>query len=132
MEKFLIENNVDYTLKNLTNSSSNEILQFYSSVSIAVGMRGHAQMIPFGLGTPIFSIITHDKLSFFLEDIDKPEWGEELFSENLKNNLFKLLDTVKINRNKIQHEIIECQKKIWNETSDNMEIIKSIITAKIY
>ena len=89
-------------------------------------------MIPFGLGTPIFSIITHDKLSFFLEDIDKPEWGEELFSENLKNNLFKLLDTVKINRNKIQHEIIECQKKIWNKTSDNMEIIKSIITAKIY
>ena len=132
MEKFLIENNVDYTLKNLTNSSSNEILQFYSSVSIAVGMRGHAQMIPFGLGTPIFSIVTHDKLSFFLEDIDKSEWGEELFSENLKNNLFKLLNKVKINRNKIQQEIIECQKKIWNETSDNMEIIKSIITAKIY
>ena len=95
-------------------------------------MRGHAQMIPFGLGTPIFSIITHDKLSFFLEDIGKPEWGEELFSENLKNNLFKLLNKVKNNRNRVQQEIIECQKKIWNETADNMETIKSIITAKIY
>ena len=76
MENFLLENNVKYKLMNLTNASSSEISSFYSSVTIAFGMRGHAQMIPFGLGVPIFSIITHDKLTFFLNDINKPEWDE--------------------------------------------------------
>ena len=131
MEKYLVENHVEYSIKNITNLSTREIIDFYSSVSISVGMRGHAQMIPFGIGTPIFSIITHDKLSFFLEDINRPNWGEELESKELKNKLLKILQKVKENRKEIQKDIIDCHKKIWNETSKNMNTIKDIIDSKI-
>lgn len=50
-------------------------LDLLERAAVVVGMRGHAAMIPFGLGTPVVSIISHDKLRFFLEDVGHPEWG---------------------------------------------------------
>lgn len=47
----------------------------YRRASLVVGMRGHASMIPFGLGTPILSIVSHPKMRYFLEDVGRPEWA---------------------------------------------------------
>lgn len=47
----------------------------YRSASVVVGMRGHATMIPFGLGTPVLSIVSHPKMRYFLDDIGRPEWA---------------------------------------------------------
>ncbi|WP_168207425.1 polysaccharide pyruvyl transferase family protein [Microlunatus elymi] len=47
----------------------------YRAASVVVGMRGHATMIPFGLGTPVLSIVSHPKLRFFCEDIGRPDWA---------------------------------------------------------
>ena len=48
-------------------------------------MRGHSQMIPFGLRKNILSIVSHDKLKWFLEDIDHPEWGVDVRENDFKN-----------------------------------------------
>lgn len=51
---------------------------FYRKAGVVVGMRGHGGMIPFGVGTPILSIVSHPKMRFFLEDIGHPEWGVDV------------------------------------------------------
>ena len=67
---------IDYSIVNLdTALTEQDFLRLYSTPKLVIGMRGHAQMIPFGCGTPILSIITHNKLTWFLEDINHPEWG---------------------------------------------------------
>ncbi|MEM1340810.1 MAG: polysaccharide pyruvyl transferase family protein [Pseudomonadota bacterium] len=41
----------------------------YRLVDVAVGMRGHANIIPFGLGTPFVGIGTHNKNRFFASEV---------------------------------------------------------------
>ena len=61
-------------------------------------MRGHAQMIPFGLRRPIISIISHDKMRFFLKDINCLEWGIDVKSHNFEKKLDMLISNVHKNK----------------------------------
>ncbi|AFY47776.1 methyltransferase family protein [Nostoc sp. PCC 7524] len=101
----------------------------YSDVSLAIGMRGHAQMIPFGLGCPILSLISHDKLGFFLEDIEHPEWGIEVKSSNFRDELTDKISSILGNRQATIYQLEKAQDRLWNVTCDNLTHIRKIIQA---
>lgn len=63
----------------LSGKGRHEATVAYAKADLVMGMRTHSQLIPFGLGKPIFSIATHDKLLWALEDLGAPAWGAELF-----------------------------------------------------
>ena len=44
-------------------------------------------MIPFGVSKNIISIISHDKLRFFLEDVNLNEYGIDVDNENFYYSL---------------------------------------------
>jgi len=64
-----------------------DALARYRDAALVVGMRGHAGMIPFGVGTPILSLVSHPKLQYFLDDIGRPEWGFSVASPTLADDL---------------------------------------------
>lgn len=66
---YLDRAHVTYKVRNLTQSLPYEIIRFYRKAEVVIGMRGHAQMIPFGLGVKIISLGTHSKMRWFLEDV---------------------------------------------------------------
>lgn len=72
--KYLKRLDIDFTVYNLTCALPGEVLSCYQKMEIVLGMRGHAQMIPFGVGCRIISLGTHDKIRWFLEDIESMEW----------------------------------------------------------
>ena len=98
---FLQSHGVKYTLVRLNNTHPKRIIEEYTKPKLVIGMRGHAQMIPFGCKTPIISIVSHNKLQWFLDDINKPEWGVDVKSFNFKNDLklkvFKSLENTEEN-----------------------------------
>lgn len=112
---------------NLYNKTPNDILKEYSKPTISVGMRGHAQMIPMGLKRPIYSLITHDKLRFLLEDISHLEWSIEVHDPDLGIKLFDAINNIYNNIDSIESEIELAQKHLWNITSDNMNSIYRIL-----
>jgi polysaccharide pyruvyl transferase WcaK-like protein len=61
--------------------------ELYRRAGVVVGMRGHATMIPFGLGTPVLGLVSHPKLRFFLADIRRPEWGVDVDDAELDGAL---------------------------------------------
>jgi len=61
----------------------------YRKAGLVVGMRGHASMIPFGLGIPILSLVSHPKMQFFLDDIERPDWGIPVEREHLSDDLYR-------------------------------------------
>lgn len=67
---YLEEIGVNYRKLNLSYRLPDEIMKFYKKCHIVIGMRGHAQMIPFGLNRNIITLGTHNKMRWFLEDID--------------------------------------------------------------
>ena len=80
-------------------------LDLLERAAVVVGMRGHAGMIPFGVGTPIISIISHDKLRFFLDDIDHPEWGVEADDPQLGRKLTELVTDVVADQPRYRSEV---------------------------
>lgn len=86
---FLQSYGVKYELVKLSNVHPTKIIQEYAKPKLVVGMRGHAQMIPFGCKTPIVSIVSHNKMQWFLDDIGQPKWGADVLSETYQQDLEK-------------------------------------------
>ena len=41
----------------------------YRQMDLVIGMRGHSNIVPFGLGTPVVGLGSHNKNRFFLAQI---------------------------------------------------------------
>lgn len=67
----------------LHNMDQADALGVYRQASLVIGMRGHATMIPFGVGTPVLSIVSHPKMRYFLEDVDRLDWGFDVADADL-------------------------------------------------
>jgi polysaccharide pyruvyl transferase WcaK-like protein len=131
IEPYLDAAGVDYDTVDLTDAGPKEIMTFYAQVDFAFGMRGHAQMIPFGLRRPIMSIISHDKMRFLLDDIERPAWGVEVDSPDLSNRLDAALAAVEADRQKVHADVAAAQDVVWKETMSNMgEIGKELSNKK--
>ena len=66
-------------IRDLSGLGTTATLREYNDVDLVIGMRTHAQLIPFAIGIPIISIATHDKLLWALDDLGFPSFGVELF-----------------------------------------------------
>lgn len=58
-------------------------VEFFSSVPYVLGGRGHAQMIPFGVGSIPISVDLHAKLGYFAADIGHPEFVVPVGAEGM-------------------------------------------------
>ena len=121
---FLDSLEVPYTLVRLYNVSPKAVVEAYSAPLIALGMRGHAQLIPFGCERPIVSIISHNKLKYFLDDIDANEWGVEIHDPNLRENLAQTVLGMLENLEEHEQAVIQKQEKLWNISLENVAEIK--------
>ncbi len=123
IEPYLDRESVTYETVDLTNAGPEAIMSFYAQIDFAVGMRGHAQMIPFGLRRPIMSLISHDKMRYFLEDIEHPEWGVEVDSPRLAKEMEAAIDHIETARTEVHATIRLAQTKVWKETVLNLHAI---------
>lgn len=106
------------------------MLSAYSRPRLVIGMRGHAQMIPFGCNTPILSIISHDKMQWFLDDIHHPEWGVDVLNPSFETEMLEKAKKLYGSTETLIPILKEEQRKLWDITQQNMNYIKSIISRK--
>lgn len=102
----------------------------YSRPRLVIGMRGHAQMIPFGCQTPIFSVVSHDKMQWFLDDINHPEWGVDVRDADFTKKLLDKASWLYQNFIEAHEEIKKQQNHLWNITMGNMAQIKSSLVGR--
>lgn len=121
---------VPFNKVDLRQSSPEEIVRYYSSVDLALGMRGHAQMIPFGCGTPILSLITHDKVRWFLDDIGQPDWGIELKSADLDGQVLEKCRHLLSHRAATMTRILEVQEELWRISAENVTLATNAFDGK--
>lgn len=84
---FLQSMGVKFDVVRLNDVHPAEIVKAYAKPRLVIGMRGHAQMIPFGCNTPIASVVSHNKMQWFVDDMGKPEWGADLLSPNFGKDM---------------------------------------------
>ncbi len=110
---------IKYDIIDLVDKSPIDIINTYQQFSLVIGMRGHSQMIPFGCKIPIISLISHDKLGFFLKDIDRNEWGIDVNVKNLTNELISKTSHVLKNNSRIINDIESLQCELFKITKEN-------------
>lgn len=120
---YLDKYEVDYEVVRFSTPKS--VLEAYSKARLVIGMRGHAQMIPFGCNTPIVSIISHDKMQWFLDDIHHPEWGVDVLDADFEAKLLATAKDVYDSYEQVMRELIAEQEILWGITMSNMDIIKN-------
>ncbi len=69
------------------------ILNLYRSMDVVLGMRGHSQMVAFGQGTPVVSLISHPKLRWFLDDVNMLDTGVSVYDGYFAENAEELART---------------------------------------
>ena len=123
---------VHYKEKDLVNTLPNKIFLFYNQIELVFGMRGHAQMIPFGLNCEIVSLVTHNKMKWFLEDINAIDWQIDLMeeNENLEGTIYeKFIQIHENSQDDTRRRLIESQEKLWKISQENMAKISEILNA---
>ena len=63
--------------------NSHFLAYIYKCMDVVIGMRGHSNIISFGMGTPLISMGSHNKNRFFMQDVDEEEYLIDL--KNYKN-----------------------------------------------
>ena len=101
-----------------------EYLKYFTEPELVLAIRGHAQMIPFGCLTPTVSLISHDKLKWFLDDIGHPEWGIEVLDEQFEEKLLERSRYMLAHREEICGQIKEAQNKLWDIMQKNLKKIE--------
>lgn len=106
---------------------NDEIRDTYARTRLVIGMRGHAGMIPFGVGTPIISLISHPKMAYFLADIDRPEWGVSVHHKDLGAQLTERALDLLDHHEATVADVADRQQELWKVTQENMNIVRTIL-----
>lgn len=110
---------------NVYGKSYSRVLSAYEDLDLVIGMRGHAQMIPYGLSIPIISLISHNKLQYFLDDIGEPHWGIEVHDENLENKIVNMITNFDVDQ--AYSSIKKSKEELYDVSQDNLELLRGLI-----
>lgn len=100
-------------------------LRDLSDVPFLLGCRGHAQMIPFGLGALPFSFDVHPKLGYFLSDIGLPQWRHDPKDAAFVDSMLATIEDGWENREANRDQIAGKQAEFLDVTLDNLDAIYS-------
>ncbi|MEU1704620.1 glycosyltransferase [Streptomyces sp. NPDC005706] len=103
------------------------IRETYAKTKLVIGMRGHAGMIPFGVGTPVVSLISHPKMAYFLSDIERPEWGVSVHERNLGEVLTERALDILDHHDRTVADVHDRQELLWKVTQENAARIRTIL-----
>lgn len=125
---FLRQAGVPFSIRHLTGVPTAEILRFYRSIDLAIGMRGHAQMVPFGLGTSILSLVAHDKMGWFLDDVGHPEWGVDFRQEDFGDRLDAAFTALSGDLPAAREQVSAARERLWCITRANVAAVRSALS----
>lgn len=103
-------------------------LEYYAGLPLVVGMRGHGQMIPFGIGSGIISIMVHEKLKYFLEDINHEHLCLDPRDDGFERNLSDLIDQWYEDFDASRQRLSVERLRLFQITMDNMATIARLLT----
>lgn len=121
--------NVPFKLAYLARRDPMAVMGFYKNIDLTFGMRGHAQMIPFGRAGGIYSLVSHEKMWYFLRDVCMDDCGCEVLDTELENKLIAFYTDFFRNSELYTSRIKEARERCWSVTRENLDFIRLVIEA---
>lgn len=103
-------------------------LREYNSMDLIISMRSHAQLIPFGQMKKVLSIISHDKIKWFLDDAEMEDTGIDILDIHFEEKMIDLIEAMLINQPLYyQKRQVEALNKFRNTFNQNNARIRSLV-----
>jgi len=115
-----VKSHQNIEIVNMSTMSVAEGVEFYRSLGYMFATRGHAQMIPMGLGVKTASLVSHKKLYRFLHDVIATDTAIDINDERLDlecANIMQKLDSYRfdLRRHRVEVDLIVNMEKIIRE-----------------
>ncbi len=112
--------------------NSHYLAYFYKKMDLVLGMRGHSNIISFGMGVPLISIGSHNKNRFFLNDINEMDYLVDI--RNFENDINCDMIIEKIEKllcdNQYMERTAKVRKKMYYDFSEFNKKIINILEEK--
>ncbi|WP_210395755.1 polysaccharide pyruvyl transferase family protein [Motiliproteus sediminis] len=108
------------------------LADIYRQMDCVIGMRGHANIIPFGVGTPIIGFGSHNKNRFFLNECGLSDYMIDTTQCDLSDSADQMHGTISrclANRTEIQTHIRERKGQFSDITDDFIKRALGLIDA---
>lgn len=105
-------------------------VEYYGQLPIMIGMRGHAQMIPFGLGGIPIGVRVHPKIGYFADEIGRPEWAIDPRSDDFERVVYETVRTVHERRLEETEYLSRVRRRLFELTLENLSSIYASITGR--
>ncbi|WP_151525841.1 polysaccharide pyruvyl transferase family protein [Serinicoccus kebangsaanensis] len=103
-------------------------VQAFADLPVILGTRGHAQMVPFGMGSVPLSLHVHHKTRYFATDIGHPEWAIDPRADDFQQVLYRTVREVHENGPELREELAGVRGRFFDLTLDNLATIYERIT----
>jgi hypothetical protein len=105
-------------------------VEYFAGLPYLLGTRGHAQMVPFGMGSIPVSLLVHHKTGYFARDLGHPEWAVDPRKDGFADRLYSVLQEVEERRTELRTELAEVRERFYRMTLDNLTAIYRRITGE--
>ncbi|MFC7877365.1 polysaccharide pyruvyl transferase family protein [Isoptericola sp. NPDC057391] len=99
-----------------------------SDLPVILGTRGHAQMVPFGMGSIPLSLYVHHKTRYFATDLGHPEWALDPRADTFTDDLYATIHDVTERRVELRAELAETRRGLYDTTLANLATIYERLT----
>ncbi|MDH3709149.1 MAG: polysaccharide pyruvyl transferase family protein [Cyclobacteriaceae bacterium] len=125
----LNKHKVPYQTVQLQFALPRKVYEIYNQMDLVMGLRGHAQMIPFGVNCKIISLGSHHKVRYFLEDIQALDWFVDLREEptNIKYRILDTFEKIYQEERSVNERLLAQQQKLMDITAQNAAEITDLI-----
>lgn len=123
MTDILDAEGVPHRLVPLHRMSPGEVVRAYATPATVIGMRGHAQLIPFGCGRPVVSLVSHDKMRYFLEDVDALDWGVEVTDDDVGERMLEVARSQLDAPAAAEQRVRTARQTLWDTTQANLDLV---------
>jgi hypothetical protein len=103
-------------------------LERFNELPVMLGTRGHAQMVPFGMGAVPLSLHVHDKTRYFATDIGHPEWAVDPRADDFAERLYRLAHEVHERQPELRDELAQVRERFYRLTLDNLATVYERLT----
>lgn len=126
---YLEKAGVSFKFIDFSRKFPDRLINFYNDMDLVIGMRTHAQMVPFGLNCDIISLGTHEKMRWFLEDFDALDWYIDM-TEDIDTLGDRIINTFEQIHEKdhdtTKMKLLDTQEDFWKINCRNIEFINSL------
>ncbi|MFC8599929.1 polysaccharide pyruvyl transferase family protein [Isoptericola sp. NPDC057191] len=98
-------------------------LEALADLPVILGTRGHAQMVPFGMGAIPLSLYVHHKTRYFATDIGHAEWALDPRAETFTDDLYRTVHDVTERQAALRDELAVTRRGLYDTTLANLATI---------